>query len=59
MAVLKVKPSHHSQGEFVLIEEDNFNKDIHQLYVENEVKEKPIKEPKALKETIINALGDK
>lgn len=65
MAVLKVKPSHPSQGEFVIIEEDNFNPEIHELYVENEVVEvKEAKEPKApkepkVKEPVINALGDK
>lgn len=67
MAVLRIKPSHQSQGDFVIIEEDSFNPDIHQLYIENEVievKEKPIKEPKAPKvavekEQVIDNLGDK
>lgn len=67
MAVIKVKSTHiESQGPYVLIEESTFNPDIHQLYIENEVieevKEKPIKEPKTpkmAKEQNIDNLGDK
>jgi hypothetical protein len=57
MAILRIKSSHVSQGDFVIIEEDDFNKDIHQLYIENEVikviKEKPVKDIK------VNTLADK
>jgi hypothetical protein len=69
MAVLQVESTHpESQGPYVLIEEENFNPDIHVLYEPNKVEKpkKELKEPKApkepevkVKEPLINALGDK
>lgn len=64
MAVIKIKSTHkESQGDFVLIEEGNFNSEIHELYIENEVKEikeKPIKDTKASRSAdVTNVLGDK
>jgi len=67
MAVLRIKPSHPSQGDFVIIEEENFNHEIHELYVEGKVEEKQRREPKEpkapkepeVKEPVINTLGDK
>lgn len=42
MAVLKIKSTHkESQGDFVLIDEENFDSKKHELYVEN----KPAPEP--------------
>lgn len=32
MTTIKIKPSHPSQGEFVLIEKSDFNPDVHELY---------------------------
>lgn len=32
MTTIKIKPSHPSQGEFVLIEKIDFNPDVHELY---------------------------
>lgn len=40
MAVIKIKSTDkESQGDFVLIEEDDFNKEIHELYKEPKAKE--------------------
>lgn len=37
MSVIKIKSTHpESQGEFVLIDEDNFDKNIHQHYEDAE-----------------------
>ncbi len=41
MATVKIKPSHESQGDYVVIEEENFNKDIHALYEEEKKEVKP------------------
>ncbi|QKY09514.1 hypothetical protein [Janthinobacterium lividum] len=32
MTTIKIKPSHPSQGDFVLIEKSDFNPDVHELY---------------------------
>ncbi|QKY08768.1 hypothetical protein [Janthinobacterium lividum] len=32
MTTIKIKPSHRSQGDFVLIEKSDFNPDVHELY---------------------------
>lgn len=56
MATLRIKPSHPSQGDFVIIEEESFDAKIHQLYVENEVIEEQIEkvpEPEADKESVV------
>lgn len=34
MATIKIKPQHESQGTSVLIEEEDFNAEVHQLYEE-------------------------
>ena len=40
MALLKIKSTHpESQGEFVLIDEENFNAEIHNIFGVEEVKE--------------------
>lgn len=39
MATIKIKPSHPSQGEYVLIEEENFDPAIHQKLDEVKVEE--------------------
>lgn len=45
MTVLKIKSTHkESQGEFVLIDEENFDHSRHELYVENAPEPEP--EPK-------------
>lgn len=40
MAVIKVQPWGKDQGDYVLIEEEDFNKDFHKPYVEDKKKEK-------------------
>ena len=49
MSVIKVKPWGPDQGDFVLIEQSDFNENHHKLYEEPKAKaEKPAdKEPKA------------
>jgi hypothetical protein len=32
METVKIKPSHESQGEFVIINKDDFNPEIHELF---------------------------
>jgi hypothetical protein len=39
MATLKIKSSHESQGDFVIIDENDFDENIHLLF------EEPVKEP--------------
>lgn len=54
MAVIKVKSTHpESQGAFVLIEEETFDKSVHKLYVEGEVEVEVVKEVKEVKETVV------
>lgn len=48
MAVIKVKPWSKDQGDFVLLEEEDFDKEKHELY--SEPKEKPVKAKESPKE---------
>ena len=41
MATLKVKSWHESQGDHVIIDEENFDPEIHQLYEDEKTEEKP------------------
>ena len=34
METVRIKPTHESQGDFVIINKDDFNPEIHELYVE-------------------------
>ena len=43
MATMKVKPWGDDQGDYVIIEEENFDKDFHEVYEE---KKKPAPKPK-------------
>lgn len=43
MSVIKIKPYGKDQGEFVLIEEENFDKTIHELYEEPAKRGRPAK----------------
>lgn len=42
MSTVKIKPSHKSQGEYVLIEESDFDPKIHEL-LDKPKAEKPVK----------------
>jgi hypothetical protein len=54
MPTIKIKPTHkESQGDFVLIEEEDFNADIHQHY-----DEKPTRSYKVIKDAK-EPVGDK
>lgn len=48
MATIKVKPWGEGQGDFVIIDEENFDKDFHRLYTDtnDEPKLKETKKPK-------------
>jgi len=48
MATLKVKPWGEGQGDFVIIDEETFDKDFHKLYEDKE--EKPKRATKKEKE---------
>ena len=39
MGTIKIKPSHPSQGEYVIIDEKHFNQEIHQRYEEEVVEQ--------------------
>lgn len=39
METIKIKPSHESQGEFILINKDDFDPKKHELFDENKPKQ--------------------
>ena len=43
MGTLKVKPWGEGQGDYVIIDEENYNKDFHKLYEEQEKPKAPTK----------------
>jgi len=46
METVKIKPSHESQGDFVIINKDDFNPEIHEMYIEAPVVDKVTKTSK-------------